>query len=340
MFEYKVLKADVGNLSIDKKFAQAVLNGLSLEQKRLPSWLIFDNRGSEIFKEIIESPEYLPAACEFEIINTHKKLIADLISKEPFQLADLGSGDGSKTQILIKNILNRQTDFHYYPIDISEGAIRNLVKTFQSRFKNTTLQVTGLVADYLDGLKKITSQTNYRNLVLFLGVTLNNMDPLDSQNFLRKLHEILNDNDYLLIGFDLMKSPKLLYDAYNDSKGLFEKFNLHLLDRINEMLNGNFNKELFLQQGHYNPKSHAFESYLYSKRSQIVHIKELGKKFKFEAWEGMKTEQSYKYNIEEIRTLAGQSGFEVIKYLYDSKKYFVDAIWKVKTLGSLGFTLV
>ena len=113
--------------------------------------------------------------------------------------------------------------------------------------------------------------------------------------------------------------------------GLFEKFNLHLLDRINAELGANFNKEYFVQQGHYNPETRAVESYLYSTRDQTVHIKALNKDYNFKAWEAMQTEQSFKSTLEEIENLAAQNGFEVVEHLFDSRKYFVDSVWRVAT---------
>jgi len=330
MFECKILKSEGDSFSVENQFAHAVLKGLSKSNKCLPSWLIFDNQGSEIFKEITKSPEYLPAACEYEIFKNHINTITNLISDKPFQLIELGSGDGGKTQLLIESILERKIDLHYYPIDISEGAIRNLVSTLKSKYSNTTLKVKGLVGDYFVGLKNLIKKTNHRNFVLFLGVTLNNMTPFDANVFLRKLHKSLNKEDLVLIGFDLIKNPKIIYNAYNDSKGLFEKFNLHLLDRINQVLGGTFKKEFFVHQGHYNPIIQALESYLYSTKNQTVRIQKLNKDFNFKAWEGVKTEQSYKFDIEEIELLAKKNGFQVIKKLYDQREYFVDSIWEVQ----------
>jgi L-histidine Nalpha-methyltransferase len=329
MFKYEILNSDANSFSVENQFAQAVLEGLSKKNKCLPSWLIFDNRGSEIFKEIAESQEYLPAVCEFEIFNKQIDTITGLISKQPYNLIELGSGDGGKTQLFIKDIIKNKIDLTYYPIDISEGAIRSLVETLKSKYKNTTLKVNGLVGDYFVGLKNLTKKTDNRNLVLFLGVTLNNMSPSGASIFLKKLHKTLNKKDLLLIGFDLMKNPKIIHNAYNDSKGLFEKFNLYLLDRINEVLGGTFEKEFFVHQGHYNPKIHALESYLYSTKKQSIHIRDLNKDFKFKAWEGTKTEQSYKFNEEKINLIAKNNGFKIIKELYDTKKYFVDSIWEV-----------
>ena len=84
-----------------------------------------------------------------------------------------------------------------------------------------------------------------------------------------------------------------------------------------------------LQQGQYNPITRAVESYLYSTQDQTVHIKALNKDFHFKAWEAMQTEQSFKYTLEEMESLAVENGFEVVEHLFDSRKYFVDSVWKV-----------
>jgi L-histidine Nalpha-methyltransferase len=329
LFETKILKAGSTSLSNEEQFANTVDQGLSYDNKRLPSWMIFDSAGSEIFKKITELTEYLPATCEFEIIRNHKNSITNLITGNAFNLIELGSGDGCKTRILINHFLDEKLDVHYFPIDISSGAITNLVRSLETDQKHTPLKVTGLIGDYFEGLHTIIQEGPKQNLVLFLGVTFNNMDPDTAQSFLKNLKTSLGPNDYLLIGFDLMKNPKHLYSAYNDSQGLFEKFNLHLLDRINAELGANFNKEYFMQQGHFNPNTRAVESYLYSTRDQTVHIKKLNKDYQFKAWEAMQTEQSFKFTLTEIESLATQNGFEVVDHFFDSRKHFVDSIWKI-----------
>ena len=327
MFKVKGLQSKTKIFSSEEQFARTVKEGLSLKNKCLPSWLIFDNTGSEIFKKITELEEYLPAACEFEIIRNHKDHISKLITEKQFNLIELGAGDGCKTKILIEHFLNKKLNFHYFPIDISNGAITNLVRSLESNHSDTSLQATGLIGDYFEGLKVITQNESKQNLVLFLGVTLNNMGLEKTRSFLKSLRGSLGPKDFLLTGFDLMKKPKLLYSAYNNA--LFEKFNLHLLDRINEELDANFNKNNFTQQGQYNPNTRAVESYLYSTESQTVNINALNTDFHFRAWEAMQTEQSFKFTLEEIENLAAENGFEVVEHFFDSKKYFLDSVWKV-----------
>ena len=329
-FEYHNLRSGTAAPSSDDQFAHAVLEGLSRQPKRLPSWLIFDDRGSEIFAEIMELQGYHPAKSEFEIFRTYKQTVVDLVSKEPFKVIELGAGDGRKTIVLLEHFIQSRLKFDYVPIDISKGAIKNLVTSLESRFSGNEMSVKGLAADYFDGLAAIGGNAGQWNMVLFLGSTIGNMKIAEAEQFLRKLNETLNSGDYLMIGFDLMKHPKILYTAYNDPTGVFEKFNLHLLDVINDQLGADFTKRHYVQQGQYNPRTHAVESYIYSTREQVVSIDALGKEFYFDAWEPMQTEHSYKYTQHEIETLAANSGYEIVKHLFDAKNYFVDSIWEVK----------
>tara|TARA_B100000686_G_scaffold349336_1_gene442473 strand:+ start:1476 stop:2495 length:1020 start_codon:yes stop_codon:yes gene_type:complete len=328
-FNYKDLSNENEGVSVDQKISQAVLNGLTLKNKRLPSWLIFDNKGSEIFSKISNSACYLPAVCEFEIIRNNAEAISDMISEKPFQLVELGSGDGEKTKLLIQKFINKNKSFHYYPIDISYGAISSLIHDMKLRFHSSELKVSGLIGDYFSGLKSLPRNLNYRKIILFLGITLNNMPFGEAKLFFRRLRKHLGKKDLVLIGFDLVKSPVVLYKTYNDSRGLFNKLNLHLLDRINLKLKGNFNKKFFIHQSHYNPKNQAVESYLYSTRKQIVHFHSLDKKIQFNEWEQLQTERSYKYSIEKIKALTNKNEFKIVNELYDFNKHFVIVIWEV-----------
>ena len=59
------------------------------------------------------------------------------------------------------------------------------------------------------------------------------------------------DGGVLLLGVDLMKSGSIILPAYNDAEGKTKAFNLHLLNRINRELGGNFDVEKFLFEPRY-----------------------------------------------------------------------------------------
>mgnify|MGYP000017619696 FL=1 len=328
-FTFHNLRSGVAAASSDEQFAHAVLEGLSMQPKRLPSWLIFDDQGSEIFTEITQLPGYHPAHCEVEIFQVHQQAITDLLAGSEFRIIELGAGDGGKTQVLLEHCIQRQLTFEYVPIDISDGAIKTLVANLESQFSQGTMSVTGLAADYFDGLGTISKQDSIRNFVLFLGSTIGNMELPAAKSFVQKLRDSLNVGDYVMIGFDLMKSPKVLYTAYNDATGVFERFNLHLLDVLNQKLGANFKKDQYVQQGQYNPTTHAVESMIYSTREQVVTIQALEKEVFFGAWEAMQTEHSYKYTLAEIELLATQAGCRVVTHLFDANKNYVDSVWEV-----------
>ena len=138
----------------------------------------------------------------------------------------------------------------------------------------------------------------------------------------------INNNSYLFTGFDLKKNLSILNKAYNDSSGLTRKFNLNILNRINNDLKGEFKLKNFIHFGSYNPILGTMESYLISLIKQNIWIKELNKSFKFEVFEPIHLEYSFKYSEDNISDLAKSSNFKIIKNYTDKKKYFIDSVWK------------
>jgi uncharacterized SAM-dependent methyltransferase len=70
------------------------------------------------------------------------------------------------------------------------------------------------------------------------------------------------------------------------------------------------------------------ESWLVSRRRQHVTIAALGRSFAFAAWEGIRVERSYKYDLSQIESLAASSGFEPAAHLDDRRGWFVDSLWE------------
>jgi L-histidine Nalpha-methyltransferase len=51
--------------------------------------------------------------------------------------------------------------------------------------------------------------------------------------------------------------------------------------------------------------------------------------FSFEKWEPIHTEYSFKYTYSDITKLAEETGFEITSNYTDSRKYFLDSLWRV-----------
>jgi L-histidine N-alpha-methyltransferase len=321
---------ELGKLHQD--FSTDVLIGLSQMPKRLSSRYFYDAKGSRLFQNIMDLPEYYLTSCEFEILHAKKKQIARFLAGEPFHLIELGAGDGRKTRTLLEFFQTKDFKFQYIPIDISLSAMKILIRFLNEQFPS--LEARGLVADYFQGLKWLNSVENKKNFVLFLGSNIGNFDKAHARAFLHNLWHSLNNGDYVLIGFDLKKDIQTMRKAYDDSTGVTAQFNLNLLRRINRELGGNFDLKKFRFYSSYDVFSGAMESYLVSLQKQEVFIEQIGQSFFFEAWEPIHTEYSYKYLESDIVGLAAETGFAIEEQLYDSRKYFVDSIWRVKKLDS------
>jgi L-histidine Nalpha-methyltransferase len=308
-----------------EQFRSDVIKGLLSNPKRLSSKYFYDKKGDELFQRIMDCPEYYLTRCELDIFQNQTAEIASIISSVgnlPFDLIELGVGDGTKTRFLLSELLQTQISFNYLPIDISGNILTELKQNFSSL---QGLNITTLQGEYLDMLREATRISNNRRVVLFLGSNIGNMDINAARQFCQDVRSLLEPGDLFLIGFDLKKNPQTVLDAYNDKSGYTRDFNLNLLHRINTELAADFDIDLFNHYPTYDPHTGACKSYLVSSRNQTVRIDNSEIHFKEGEW--VYTEISQKYSSADIKELALNSGFSVLKNLTDKKHWFVDSIW-------------
>ncbi|MES2064696.1 MAG: L-histidine N(alpha)-methyltransferase [Bacteroidota bacterium] len=309
----------------DEQFYKDVVKGLSSTPKRLDSKYFYDAQGDKIFQELMGCEDYYPTNCEMEIFTSQTAEICKAIiaGGDAFDLIELGAGDATKSTQLLKYLIDNNADFTYLPIDISENVISYLNITLPVTLPG--INITGLNGEYFDMLKKAASISNKRKVVMFLGSNVGNMPVTVAQGFCRELRNNLSEGDMVLIGIDLKKNPKTVLAAYNDSEGITKRFNLNLLERINRELGGDFNTRQFDHYATYNPETGACKSYLISLTDQKVKIGD--ETIGFLKDEYIDMEISQKYAVEQTHELAAKASFKPLNQFFDSKKWFVDAIW-------------
>jgi dimethylhistidine N-methyltransferase len=307
-------------------FAQDVLKGLTAKNKYLSSKYFYDDNGSRIFQEIMNMPEYYLTGAEFEILSMQSKQIIEALEfSGPFNIVELGAGDGFKTFKLLEYLVSANVDFHYIPIDISQEAIDILTRRLKEKLPS--LKIHPKVGDYFEILKD-NRESQYPSLLLFLGGNIGNYQEDKAKELLQLFHKNMKLGDKLLIGFDIKKNPIIIHNAYYDKHGITKRFNLNLLLRINRELGGDFKIDDFDFYCHYNPITGDVKSYIVSLRQQTVHIKSLNKSIDFDYDELIWTELSKKYSISEIRNLAEASNFKLTSNFLDCKHYFTDSLWE------------
>ena len=313
------------------EFAEHIRLGLSSKNKFLSSKYFYDDEGSNLFNLITKLPEYYLTKCEYEILDNSKKNILKRLNLNDnyFSLIELGAGDGQKTKLLLEYFCNEKLNFKYFPIDISKDAFALLDENIS--YMKDRLNVEYLEGDYFKILRNYDFG-NGKKLVVFLGSNIGNFEIENGINFLKLISININQGDFVLVGFDLKKDPKLILDAYNDNAGITKQFNLNLLKRINSEFNADFDLNNFSHYPSYNPETMECRSYLVSMKEQKVIIKDLDLKVKFEYAEIINTELSQKYDLGLIERMGNEAGFIVNNMYFDCKKYFVDVLFEKKII--------
>jgi dimethylhistidine N-methyltransferase len=307
-------------------FKNDVDEGLSKTHKTLSSKYFYDKKGDAIFVEIMNMPEYYLTDAELDIFKNQTQDLIDNLKLQKntfFELVELGAGDGTKTEQLLKKLDKEGYNFEYVPIDISSNALQHLETTLHKELPNVT--VSKKQGEYFKILSSVKA-TKAPKVILFLGSNIGNLLDENAKRFIASLSASLNTNDKVLLGVDLIKSVDVVLPAYNDKQGITKRFNLNILERINRELQGNFNLDEFDHVPEYTEDEGIAKSFLVSKINQTVTIEALQKSFEFKKGEKIHTEISRKYNDTILNTILKDSQLKVLSKLTDSKKYFADYI--------------
>jgi L-histidine Nalpha-methyltransferase len=309
-------------------FAQDVLLGLNSKPKTLSSKYFYDAKGDKLFQRIMALPEYYLTRKEFDILEKQHKQILSAITdlNVPFNLVELGAGDGLKTKILLKHLLSINAKFTYYPVDFSASVLEELVNDLKQQFPE--LPVTEIENTYRGALREKAWENGNPSMILFMGSNLGNFQLQEAYEILDHLRLGSSSQDYVLIGLDLKKDPQTILNAYNDSQGVTRDFNLNLLQRINSQLGGDFDLNTFVHWPDYDPITGECRSYLVSLIEQTIHLRTLDRKIHFEAFEPIFMEVSKKYSLNEIQELAKRSGFKMVENFTDHENFFVNSLWQ------------
>ena len=262
-------------------FAGDVIDGLSQFPKRLSPKYFYDAAGSELFEQITVLPEYYPTRTELGILRSRGDEIASIIPKGA-ALVEFGAGATTKVRLLLE-----RCDFGaYVPVDISGDFLTAQASALRKDFPE--LDVYPVAADFTAPFALPAEIEGMPKVGFFPGSTLGNFEPDEARAFLRSARDILGEGAQMIIGVDLEKNERVLYNAYNDAAGVTAKFNLNVLVRINRELGGNFDVSAFMHRSVYNRERHRIEMHLIAKKAQTVRI--LGRNFSFRPGESIHTE--------------------------------------------------
>ena len=294
-------------------FARDVIDDLSQHPKRLSPKYFYDATGSELFEQITVLPEYYPTRTELTILRDRGRAISAIIPKGA-ALVEFGAGATTKVRLL----MNECAFSAYVPVDISGDFLKSQADALRADFPG--LDVHPVTADFTAPFELPQAVSATPKVGFFPGSTLGNFEPHEACAFLRSAREILGQGSRMVIGVDLEKDERVLYDAYNDSAGVTARFNLNVLHRINRELGGDFDIGAFTHRAIYNRDRHRIEMHLISNKVQTANV--LGRNFSFRPGETIHTESSRKYDLTTLHDVTEDSGWHVSRIWCDPQSRF------------------
>jgi L-histidine Nalpha-methyltransferase len=301
--------------------AVEVLNGLTERPKTLSPWLFYDQKGSQLFEEITELPEYYVTRTERQILAEHaEEIVTAAAGGRDLSMIELGAGTATKTGLLLNAAVGLQGSVTYRPIDVSETALEEARTRLEAELPEVTVEP--IVADYTEGMRQNGASHTGRKLVLYIGSSIGNFSPADALEVLRGVRAQLLPGDCLLLGTDMVKDVDTLLAAYDDAAGVTARFNKNILVRINRELDANFNPNLFRHRARWNQDHSRIEMHLESLLAQKITLRALDMEVRFARGESIHTENSYKFTDERVVALLTRAGFKLRQQWTDPNHWF------------------
>ncbi|MCP1468874.1 dimethylhistidine N-methyltransferase [Sphingobium sp. OAS761] len=297
----------------DPAFLRDIVQGLSAARKATPPIWFYDRRGSELFEDITNLPEYYPTRTETALLQRHGADFARAIGRGR-AVVEFGAGSARKTPHLLRAI----DPAAYVPIDISGDFLRASSSVLARSFP--ALPVLPLVGDFNGPLTLPAQVDGLPRLGFFPGSTIGNMEPSAAVDLLRAMRDLLGDDAMLLIGMDRIKDRDRLIAAYDDAQGVTAAFNLNLAKRINRELEGDLPVDGLAHRAIWNDDKARVEMHLEAIRPLHFHV--AGHCFTMAAGETIHTESSHKYGPRDARLLLRAGGWNPVEEWTDAEGLF------------------
>jgi L-histidine Nalpha-methyltransferase len=166
---------------------EMIRQGLQNHPKTLPCQYFYDDRGSQLFEQICDTPEYYPTRTEQAILEQYAGEITQLTGV--CELVELGSGSSRKTRLLLEAYNQLDAPLRYCPIDVSAGILKTTAFELLNQYPK--LHLCGLAGTYEQALAELPTPVLENRMLIFLGSTLGNLDQQSCDRFLDQIQTAL-----------------------------------------------------------------------------------------------------------------------------------------------------
>lgn len=294
-----------------------ILAGLTCKSKYISSIFFYDELGSKLFEEITHLPEYYIPSIEKSLILKAATYLNEWL--QDVNIIEYGCGDCSKISILLGSVPTEKLNtIIYTPVDVSRNAILETANILINTF--CELQLNVVLADFVKQVELIPAKG--KRIFCLFGSTIGNLTREQSFDFCKKVAEIMRSDDYFLLGMDMVKDRKVLFNAYNDSLNITSDFNKNILNAVNKQIGTDFDPQSFEHLAFFNEKQNRIEMHLKALKDIETMSPYSSNKIPVKKGETIHTENSHKYTNEEIEKLAKTAGLNIQEIFTDQQNWF------------------
>jgi L-histidine Nalpha-methyltransferase len=296
-----------------------VIRNLTSTPKKIAAVYVYDKRGTDLFEQQCDTPEYYLRRAEAELLRAHAREIVTRTAAT--RVVELGAGTADKTRILLAEYDHRGLRCDYFPIDVDVDTLARAALGLVAEFPRVWVHCLGTT--YENGLRTLpvgasaSASANANaaagpSLILFLGSSIGNMELHEIDALLAAVWTGCAPGDYLLVGADLDKDPGVIDRAYNDAAGYGPRSTLNMLSHLNHRYGGNFVVDNFRYQSRYDPQIRRNEVRLESLVAQTVTLATLDLTVQFDAGELIDAEIMWKFDVDQLGAILGRAGFTMV----------------------------
>jgi EasF-like predicted methyltransferase len=291
----------------------------------IPTIVLYDTKGLEIFDKITYDPDYYLTNSEIDILKNYSaKLVSEYVNENDI-LIELGVGAMRKTKYLLDAINESQKKVTYFAVDLSESSLRESLVPLAKMYRN--INFVGLWGTYHDSLAWLNSKRkniNSKRIYLWLGSSIGNLNRDEARDFLKHFQENgMHDGDLFFCGIDRRNSFEMVSMAYNDRSGLTREFAMNGLLHVNTLFGKPLlNLEKFEYVSIYNEYDGRHEAYFQSLVDQRIVHDDPACDVCLKKGQLINFEYSYKYSAQEVDRLIEESGLNSLGKVTDSKDLY------------------
>ncbi|OOQ91748.1 hypothetical protein PEBR_09355 [Penicillium brasilianum] len=303
----------------------AILESLSKNPRELPSVLIWDIKGLEIYDKLCQESAYYPRSCEIEILQRHCSDMAKTFPPSSI-LIELGCGNLQKTGAILGALQAQKKEVFYYALDMSMESLRQGLRELSAGFSSSSaVHFAGLLGTYADCLRwfeSIFDSVLTDNITfLWMGNSIANAEIEDARKMLKSFRQACRGRCSFIFGADACSDASRVLATYNDKPGHFRSLVGNGMRGANLALGREvFSLEDWEIRVWFDQQSNMIRCSHVSKRDLSLDI--AGHPFFFSQGTEIKQLLSGKWSYDQILSMSQRAGFKVTDFWMSSESIY------------------